>query len=83
MLLAEPLKLTAEFETKFVPLTVRVNPASPTVFEVGFMEVVVGTGLLIVKVCELEVPPPGVGLVTVTLAVPAVAMSEAVIVAVN
>jgi hypothetical protein len=38
---------------------------------------------LILKVLELEVPPPGVGLNTVTRAVPAVAMSAAGIAAVN
>ena len=37
----------------------------------------------IVKVCALEVPPPGAGLKTVTCAVPAVAMSEAGIEAVT
>jgi hypothetical protein len=30
------------------------------------MLVVVGAGFLIVKVCALEVPPPGVGLNTAT-----------------
>ena len=39
--------------------------------------------LLIVNVCALEVPPPGAGLNTVTVAVPAVEMSDAVIVAVT
>ena len=54
--------------------------------DAGFRLVVVGTGLLItliVKVWALEVPPPGAGLTTVTWAVPAVAMSAAVIAAVN
>jgi hypothetical protein len=37
----------------------------------------------VVKVRAVEVPPPGVGLNTVTAAVPAAAMSAAVIVAVN
>lgn len=46
------------------------------------MDVVVGTGLLIVKVCAAEVPPPKVGLNTVTEAVPAVATSVAGIIAV-
>lgn len=44
---------------------------------------VVGAPLEIVKVWALLVPPPGVGLVTVILAVPAVTMSELVIVAVS
>jgi hypothetical protein len=47
------------------------------------MLVIVGTGLLIVKVWALEVPPPGAGVNTVTWAVPANAMSKAEIAAVN
>ena len=39
--------------------------------------------LFTVKVTLLEVPPPGVGLVTVTAGVPAVAMSDARIAAVS
>ncbi len=41
------------------------------------------TDYLIVKVLVLDVPPPGAGLDTVTVAVPATAMSAAVIAAVN
>ena len=74
---AEPLKFTVEVLTKFVPLTVRVNPASPAVLVVGEMLVVVGTRLLTVNVCALEVPPPGAGFVTVMLNVPAVVKSLA------
>ena len=40
-------------------------------------------GLLIVKVRALDVPPPGAGLKTVTLAAPALAMSEAKMLAVS
>jgi hypothetical protein len=60
-----------------------VNAEPPAVALEGDREVNVGAGLLIVKLCPLEVPPPGVGLKTVTVAVPAVAMSAAVIAAVN
>src|SRR5437868_15080625 len=42
-----------------------------------------GVTALMVKVAPLDGPPPGVGLKTVTLAVPAVAMSAAVIAAVS
>ena len=35
---------------KFVPFIVRVNCVSPTVFDVGEIEVVVGTGLRILAV---------------------------------
>jgi hypothetical protein len=81
-----PFQRTAEFVTKPVPFTVSVKPALPAVRDEGLMLVVVGTGLLgavIVNVCALEVPPPGVGLYTVTVAVPVVAISEAKIAAVN
>ena len=47
------------------------------------MLVVVGTGLLTVNVNALDVPPPGVGLNTVTDEVPVAAMSVAGIAAVN
>src|SRR5687768_5009665 len=43
----------------------------------GEIELNVGAGLLIVNVLAAEVPPPGVGVKTVTEAVPAVAMSAA------
>ena len=62
--------------TKFVPFTVRVKAASPAVLLVGEIVAVVGTGLLMVNVkAGVEVPPPGVGLNTVTFAVPTEAMS--------
>jgi hypothetical protein len=69
--------------TKLLPLTVSVNADPPAVAEAGLRDVVVGTGLLIVKGCELEAPPPGAGVNTVTVAVPAVDMSVARIAAVN
>jgi hypothetical protein len=78
-----PLKSTVEEALKLVPVTVSVNDDPPAVVEVGEMELVVGTGLLIVSVCAFEVPPPGVGFTTVMDAVPAVAISPAVIVAVS
>ena len=66
-----------------MPFTVIVNSASPTLFEVGEIDVVVGTGLLTVKVWALDVPPPGVGFVTVIENVPAVVRSLVKIVAVS
>jgi len=74
--------LTTEVVLKPVPITVIVKPASPTVFEVGEMALVVGTVLFTVKVWAFEVPPPGVPLTTVILKVPGAVMSEAGIVAV-
>ena len=80
----DPPHCTAEPLTKFVPLTVSVNPELPAVVDEGLRLVIVGAaGGLIVKVWAFEVLPPGAGLKTVTLAVPATAMSEADIAAVN
>jgi hypothetical protein len=72
-----PFHWTTEVERKFVPVTVRVKAAPPAVALEGDSEVAPGFGLLMVKVNPLEVPPPGVGFTTVTVAVPAVAMSLA------
>ena len=71
---------------KLVPFTVKVKADPPAVALTGLMVVVVGTGLLatvIVNVWALEVPPPGAGVKTVTVAVPAVARSDARIAAVS
>ena len=64
---------------KFVPVTVNVKLEPPAPAEVGFRDAAVGEGLSTVKVSALEVPPPGVGVETVTGTVPLVAMSAAVI----
>ena len=63
-----------------MPVTVRVKAVLPAVTLAGDMEVVVGTGLVaacadIVNTTTFEVPPPGVALNTVILAVPAVERS--------
>ena len=67
-------------ETKFVPLTVRVNSGPPAVTEVGEIPLMVGTAALIVNVAPVDVPPESV---TVTLAVPALAIRLAGTEAVN
>src|SRR5436190_2084849 len=74
-----PFQRTTDEVMKFVPVAVSVNPALPAAALGGEIEVSVGTGLMIVNVEAPEGPPPGVGLNTVTEAVPAVAMSAAVI----
>lgn len=80
VVLATPLKFTVELAMKLVPVNVSVNAAPPAVPLVGEMDVRVGTGLfamLTLKFTAVEVPPPGVGLVTVTGNDPAVAISAA------
>ena len=76
---AEPFQLTTELLMNPLPFTVRVKAAPPAVALAGDREVTVGRGLgaLMVNAELLEVPPPGVGLETVTGAVPAAAMSAA------
>ena len=61
---------------KLVPVRVMVNPGSPAVAVLGVMLLRLGTGFgsigadPIVKIWADEVPPPGAGLNTVTVAVP-------------
>ena len=77
-------KFTVAPVTKPVPVRVNVKAAPPTVAVVGAIEVSVGPETaLIVNDRVPDVPPPGAGFVTVTVAVPAVAISAAVIAAVN
>src|ERR1700753_969709 len=76
---AAPPNFTVEWAMKFVPLTVSVNAAEPAAMVDGESVVIVGTGLfaaVMVKVTELDVPPPGVGFVTETGGGPAVAKSD-------
>ena len=65
-------------ERKLVPVTLTVTKVPAWALE-GLSEVIVGTGLgaAIVNGRELEGPPPGVGLETVTCAVPGVANADA------
>ena len=85
VVLAIPLKLTTELLMKLDPLTVNVSAPDPATTVAGSSVVMAGTGLLavMVSVAAFEVPPPGVGLVTVTFAVPAVLISVARIDAVS
>ena len=75
----EPFHWIADVDEKFEPLSVNAKAGEPATNALGAIDVTAGTGLLIVKVRGLEVPPPGAGLDTVIEAVPAVAMSAAVI----
>jgi hypothetical protein len=74
---------TTDVLTKSAPYTVNVNAGPPERTALGYVSVTEGTGLLTVNVSAFDVPPPGAGLNTVTLAVPALAMSLAGIAAVT
>src|SRR5438309_1013735 len=80
---AAPFHWTVAPFTKPLPVSVSVKPAPPTMALDGDSVVSVGAGLLIVKVCAAEVPPPGAGVTTVTDAVPVAATSAAGIAAVS
>src|SRR5579864_106751 len=80
--LRAPLKFTVAPLTKPTPVTVNVNAAEPATAFKGESELIAGIALLIVNETAFDVPPEG-GFVTVTVAVPAVAISVAVIGAVN
>lgn len=71
-----PFQFMTEVDMKSVPVAVIVNCAVSAVAEVGVIEVRVGIILSIVKICVFDIPPPGVGLNTVTSTVPAVARFE-------
>ena len=77
-------KFTVAPVTKPVPVRVNVKAAPLTVAVAGAIEVSVGPETALIVNDRLpDVPPPGAGFVTVTVAVPAVAISAAVIAAVN
>ena len=63
-----------------------MKAAPPAAADDGLILVMAGSGLsagLMVKVTPFDVPPPGAGLKTVNVAVPAEAMSAALMLAVN
>lgn len=72
---AAPFHSTVEDDMKLVPVTVSVKAAPPVIAELGVNNVIAGTAPVIVNVRAAEVPPPGEGLITVTLAVLAELMS--------
>ena len=76
-------KFTVAPLTKPVPVRVIAKAVPPAVAVAGAIETRLSAAPLIVKGRAPEMPPPGAGFVTVTLAVPAVAMSAAVIPAVS
>jgi hypothetical protein len=78
-----PFQRTTDVVAKFVPVAVSVKAGPPAVALLGEIELSVGAGLLIVNVWEADVPPPGVGVKTVTGTVPPAAISLALICAVS
>ena len=85
---AVPFQLTTEPLIKSVPVTVIVRSLLPAIAVLGLIAVRTGGRLLtiivvIVKVSEPLVPPPGAGVKTVIAAVPAVAMLAAETTVVN
>lgn len=63
-----------------VPITVSVNAEPPAIALDGESDVIAGVGfngVLIAKLSALDVPPPGAGFCTATLAVPAELRSDA------
>jgi hypothetical protein len=73
--------------TKPVPFTVSVRDGFPAATDAGERPLMAGTGLLpgllMVNDVPAEVPPPGAGFHTVTVAAPAEATSDAMMDAVN
>jgi hypothetical protein len=67
-----PFQSTVEVETKFVPLTVKVNCGPPAVAQVGLIAVVVGTRLLMVMTSVAVPVPPALVALIVTLNTPPV-----------
>ena len=77
MLSAAPFQRICEDEVKFVPVTVSVKARLSAEMLAGERVVSVGTGLLTMKLSADDVPPPGDGVCTATLALPAEVRSEA------
>jgi len=61
-----PFHCTTDVLMKLLPLAVNVNAAPPAIAELGASVVNAGIGVETVKNNVLDVPPPGVGLNTVT-----------------
>ena len=82
-----PFHLTCEVAMKFDPLIVSVNAGPPAGAEEGMGVAIEGTGFwpgaVILNDSVFDVPPPGVGLTTVRLAEPELAISAALIWAVS
>lgn len=78
-----PFQLTFESAVKLEPTILSVNVALSCSLLFGEIVLILGAGLLVLKLIAAEVPPPGDGLTTATFAVPAVEMSDAAMDAVS
>src|SRR6185437_3811073 len=83
VVIAVPLNRTVAPDRNPVPLTVRVKSAPPATADPGVTSVIAGAGIVIVKFCAFEAPPPGVGLATVMASTPVADASAALIEACN
>jgi hypothetical protein len=71
---AAPFSSTVESGSRFEPLKVRIKSGPPAVTELGLMPANEGGGLTTAKEAGDEVPPPGPGVLTVTVFVPGATM---------
>jgi hypothetical protein len=78
-----PFTRTTDVGTKPVPVTVRVKAGPPCEALLGESVESVGAGLLTLRGSADVVPPPGAGVTTVMLGVPALAISVAKMLAVS
>jgi hypothetical protein len=84
VLRALPFHWTTDAATNPPPVTVSVSAPEATFAEAGRIDATTGAGFgVMVNVAPAEAPPPGAGLTTVTVAVPALARSAAVMAAVS
>jgi len=85
--ISTPFQRTTVESMKFTPVTVKVRLVEPACTEAGLRVTISGTGLgttaFTVNNCEFEIPPPGVGFVTVIVASPEVCRSVSGIAACN
>lgn len=83
VVLAEPFHSTVAPGTNWLPVTVSVKAPLPEITLAGESDPATGAGLSIMNAIAPEVPPPGAGVITVTFAVPGLAISAAVMEAVS
>jgi hypothetical protein len=79
----EPFHSTTAPGTNWLPVIMSVKAPLPETTLAGESDPATGAGLSIVNAVAPEVPPPGAGVITVTFAVPGLAISAAVMEAVS